>query len=292
LSDYHLHLHAHGPYRGIGPPPGIYPEGHIESYVEKAVERGSDEVCFTEHLYRCVEAGPVLGRFWEAEPRRQLAEQTERFIAEDLTLSLAGYVDAVLAAKSRGLPVLLGLEVDFFPETIDAVLELIAPYPWDLLIGSIHWIGGWSLDHPEVVEEYITRGVDVAYQEYFALEAELAASGTVDVLAHADLIKVFGHRPDGGMDHLYTPVVEAAARSGTAVEVNTSGLRNLTGEIYPSQRFLELFHRAGVGITLASDAHSPADVCSGFEEGRALARQVGYSKRLAFSERVGRSIPL
>jgi histidinol-phosphatase (PHP family) len=209
-----------------------------------------------------------------------------------MTLSLAGYVDAVLGAKSRGLPVLLGLEVDFFPETIDAVLELIAPYPWDLLIGSIHWIGGWSLDHPEVVGEYMTRGVDVAYEEYFALETELAGSGTVDVLAHADLIKVFGHRPEGAIDHLYLPVVEAAAGSGTAVEVNTSGLRNLTGEIYPSPRFLELFHQAGVGITLASDAHSPDDVCSGFEEGRALARQVGYSERLAFSERASRPISL
>lgn len=292
MSDYHVHLHAHGEYSGIGPPPGEYPDGYIESYVDTALSRGVEEICFTEHLYRCVEAASVLGEFWLNEPRFALAEQTRRFIAEDRTLSLDGYVDAVLAAKRRGLPVLLGLEVDFFPDTIDDVLDLLSPYPWDLLIGSIHWLGGWSLDHPEVVAEFVDRGVEAVYEEYFELEAELAASGTVDVLAHVDLVKVFGHRLDEPPRDLYRTVVDGAVRSGTAVEVNTSGLRGLTGEIYPAPTFLEMFSEAGVGITLGSDAHVPQDVASGLDAGRDLARQFGYSQRLAFSGRVARLVPL
>jgi histidinol-phosphatase (PHP family) len=292
LSDYHVHLHAHGEYVGIGPPPGEYPEGHIEAYVETALSRGVEGICFTEHLYRCVEAAAVLGNFWVDEPRVALAEQTERFIAEDLTLSLDGYVDAVLAAKTRDLPVLLGLEVDFFPETIDAVLDLLSPYPWDLLIGSVHWLGGWSVDHPEVVAEFVDRGVETVYEEYFGLEAELAASGTVDVLAHVDLVKVFGHRLERVPRDLYRAVVDGAARSGTAVEVNTSGLRGLTGEIYPSPAFLQMFAEAGVGITLGSDAHLPEDAASGLEEGRELALAAGYTQRLEFNERTGTLVPL
>jgi histidinol-phosphatase (PHP family) len=292
LSDYHLHLHAHGPYAGIGPPPGEYPPGHIESYVDQARALGSEEVCFTEHLYRFVESAPVLGRFWEREPMRHLADQTERFVDEDRTLSLGAYVDAVCAAKERGLPVLLGLEVDFFPETIEAVLELIDPYPWDVLIGSIHWIGGWSLDHPEVVGEFMRRGVDAAYEQYFELETQLARSGTVDVLAHVDLIKVFGHRPDVPPDHLYRPVVDAAATTGVAVELNTSGLFGLAGEIYPAPRLLELFHDAGVPITLASDAHTPDDVGRGLDVARDLARGVGYDSRLRFRGRSGAPVDL
>ncbi len=292
MSDYHLHLHAHGPYVGIGPPPGEYPPGYIESYVERALEVGEDEVCFTEHLYRCVESETVLGRFWEDEPKLHLAEVTERFITEDRTLSLDGYVDAVLQAKQSGLPVLLGLEVDFFPDTIDAVLELIDPYPWDLLIGAVHWIGGWSLDHPEVVVEYMERGVETAYREYFALEAELAASGTVDVLAHVDLIKVFGHRLDDPPVDLYRAVVDGAVRSGTAVEINTSGLRGLTGELFPDRPFLTMFHEAGVPITLASDAHTPDGVGADFEVARHVAREVGYTQRLMFKNRVGEPVDL
>lgn len=292
MSDYHVHLHAHGEYAGIGPQPGKYPDGHIEAYVETAASRGVGEICFTEHLYRCVESAPVLGEFWADEPRSALAEQTARFIAEDRTLSLDGYVDAVLAAKDRGLPVLLGLEVDFFPETIDAVLDLLAPYPWDLLIGSIHWLGGWSMDHPEVVAEYSERGIETVYEEYFAFEAELARSGTVDVLAHVDLVKVFGHRLDEPPRDLYDAVVGGAVASGTALEVNTSGLRGITGEMYPAPAFLEMFAEAGVGITLGSDAHVPDDVGSGFDSARDLARRVGYKESLAFSERLARPVPL
>lgn len=292
MGDYHLHLHPHGPYTGEGPEPGSYPPGHIESYVETARDRGIEELCFTEHLYRCVESEPVLGRFWEGEVKTDLASETERFVAEDRTLSLETYVEAVLAAKERGLPVLLGLEVDFFPDTIDAVLDLIDPYPWDLLVGAVHWIGGWSFDHPGSVHEYMRRGVRRAYEDYFAIEARLAASGTVDVLAHADLIKVFGHRLEEPPVDLYRPVVEAAAHSGTAVEINTSGISGLAGEAYPSREFLRWFSDAGVPITLASDAHRPSDVGLHLDEAVAMAVEAGYETRLEFRRRVGVAMPL
>lgn len=292
MGDYHIHLHPHGPYAGDGPEPGLYPPGHIEAYLDKALSRGIDELCFTEHLYRCVESEPVLGRFWESEPRADLAEQTARFIAEDRTLSLEGYVEAVLAAKDRGLPVLLGLEVDFFPETIDAVLDLLEPYPWDLLVGAVHWIGGWSLDHPDAVHEYMRRGVRQVYEDYFELVTKLARSGTVDVLAHVDLAKVFGHRLDEPPIDLYQPVVDAASASNTAVELNTSGIDGPAGELYPSRPFLEKFREAGVGITLASDAHRAEDVGKHFDSAVESARVIGYESRLKFSRRRATSIAL
>src|SRR5690606_15987371 len=68
VSDYHLRRHAHVGFDGdaTGQPRGRYPPGHIEAYVETAAARGVTERGFTEHLYRCKEAAPVLGRFWEA----------------------------------------------------------------------------------------------------------------------------------------------------------------------------------------------------------------------------------
>ncbi len=292
MGDYHVHLHPHGPYRGVGPPPGEYPPGHLESYVEQAARRGVTEVGFTEHLYRCVEAAPVLGRFWDAEPRLDLAAQTASFFAEDLTLSLEGYVAAVTAGRERGLPVLLGLEVDFFPETIDAVLDLLAPYPWDFLVGSVHWIGGWAVDHGGAAYEYRRRGIRRAYEDYFALEARLAASGAVDVLAHADVIKKYGYRPQHEPVDLYRPVVEAAARSGTAVEVSSAGLRYPARQVYPEPAFLAMFAAAGVPITLASDAHLPEQCAYGWDEVVAAARAAGYAERLRFRRRRAEPVPL
>jgi histidinol-phosphatase (PHP family) len=292
VGDYHVHLHPHGPWDGSGPPPGEYPPGHIEAYVAAAAARGYGEVAFTEHLYRCVEATEVLGEFWRGDFATEAAAHTARWVPEDRLLSLEGYVAAVTGARDGGLPVLLGLEVDFFPATIDAVLELLAPYPWDVLVGSVHWVGAWSVDHAGAVGEFARRGVRRAYEDYFGLETALAASGAVDVLAHVDVVKKMGHRLAEPPVDLYRPVVEAAAASGTAVEVSTAGLHEPAGELYPERSFLEMFHRAAVPITLASDAHRPEECARDFDVAVAAARAAGYTERLRFRRRVGEPVPL
>ncbi len=292
MGDYHVHLHPHGTYSGDGPAPGEYPDGHIEAYVEAAAERGVTELGFTEHLYRCVESTPVLGRFWERGSRPDLARVTEEMVTEDLTLSLNAYVDAVLDAQDRGLPVLLGLEVDFFEETIEEVLDLIEPYPWDFLIGSVHWIGEWSFDHEASVHEFDRRTVERAYVEYFELEAALAASGAVDILAHVDVIKKLGHRLDSPPLELYREVVRAAELSGVAVEVSSAGLHQKAAEIYPAPEFLEMFARADVPITLASDAHHAGDAGRDHAALVAAARAAGYEDRLRFRKRAAWAVPL
>jgi histidinol-phosphatase (PHP family) len=284
LSDYHLHLHPHEP-TDVGPSAGEYPPGHIEAYVETAAAQGVTELGFTEHLYRCVESVGPLGEFWRDERDRELAEHTAGFVAEDRNLSLESYVEAVVAAKDRGLPVKLGLEVDFFPETIGAVSELLAPYPWDFLIGSVHWIGGWSIDSSSSLAGWELKGLEWTWQHYFDLAVDLAGSGVVDVLAHIDLPKKYGRRlPTEPIDR-YADVVAAAVRSGTAVEVSSQGLRKPAAEVYPSAAFLQRFHDAGVGITLASDAHFPHEAAAGHREVVAAARAAGYTTHLRFDRR-------
>jgi histidinol-phosphatase (PHP family) len=213
-------------------------------------------------------------------------------VAEERTLSLDSYVDAILAARERGLPVLLGIEVDYFPETIDAVLELLEPYPWDFLIGSVHWIGAWSIDSEEADFEFDRRGVRTAYEQYFALEAQLAASGAVDSLAHVDLVKAFGGRLEKPPLELYRPVVEAAAVSGTAVEVSSAGLHRPVAEVYPAPEFLKMFYESGVAITTASDAHYPHECARDFDEIKEYAKAAGYSERVRFRRRSREYVPL
>lgn len=283
MSDYHLHLHPHVDEETLASTG--FPLDLIEAFVESAAARGVTELGFTEHFYRCLEAAPVLGRFWENEPDRKLGEHTAAFVALDQILSLDEYVTAIVDAKDRGLPVKLGLEVDFFPETFDAVMEFLAPYPWDFLIGSVHWIGGWAMDSGDVSAEFVRRGIDVAWQQYFELETQLARSGLVDVLAHVDVCKKYGQRPPREPLDLYGQVVAAAAASGTAVEVSSQGLRKPALEAYPSPVFLQMFAAAGVPITLASDAHNPEDAGWGHDKLVSLARAAGYETHLRFERR-------
>ena len=287
MSDYHLHLHPHGDWPGA-PPAGVYPVGHIDHYVDVARSRGVTELGFTEHLYRCVESEAVFGRWWERDlsvPAHVRQEMADVMRAER-NLSLVRYVEVVLDAKARGLPVKLGLEVDFEPGTEQAVLDLLAPYPWDFLIGSTHWIGGWEFTRQGGPAEFERRGIDRAWRDYFALETRLAAAGIVDVLAHTDVIKKWGIRPAANvLEELYAPVVAAAAASGTAIEVSSSTLRHPVAEITPAPALLAMFRGAGVPITLASDAHVPRFAAHAHDQVVAAARAAGYDSHLRFSAR-------
>lgn len=292
MGDYHVHLHKHGPYDGVGPPPGQYPIDHFEAYVEAARANGANEIGFTEHFYRCVESAPVLGKWWKLDPRKDLREYTKSYVREERVLSLERYVQAVVDAKDRGLPVLLGLEVDFFPQTAQEVAEFLSPYPFDFLVASTHWLGAWGVDLPEQVHEFDRRGPKQSYEDYFRTETELAASGLFDVLAHADVIKKQGLTVAETPVDLYEELAVAAARGGTAVEVSTAGLHQPAQDMYPAEPLLERFHNHRVPITLASDAHVPGHTGRDRDRAILLARSVGYTERIQFRKRVGEMVPL
>lgn len=292
MGDYHVHLHKHGQYDGIGPPPGQYPIDHIEAYVETARSSGATEIGFTEHLYRCVESKAILGTWWEQDPRKDLREYTKSYVREERVLSLERYVQAVVDAKDRGLPVLLGLEVDFFPETAETVAEFLEPYPFDFLIASTHWLGAWGVDLRDQTFEFDRRGPLQSYEDYFHTETELAASGLFDVLAHADVIKKQGLFLTETPSDMYEELAVAAARGGTAVEVSTAGLYQPAEEMYPAEPLLRRFHNHSVPITLASDAHIPEHTARDFGRAVDLARSVGYTERIQFRRRIGEMVPL
>jgi len=265
---------------------GVYPPDLIDRYVEVALSRGVTELGFTEHLYRCVESEAALGRWWEGESNPVLRERMIEMVTRERDLSLERYVTVVLDAKARGLPVKLGLEVDFQLGRVQQVLDLLAPYPWDFLIGSVHWIDGWDFTAHDAPKEFERRGVATAWRQYFELETALAGARMVDVLAHADYVKRVGLRPSQEFMHeLYLPVVEAAAHSGVAVEVSSAGLRRASNEIFPAPALLELLRGAGVPITLASDGHLVEQAGLDHDKVVAAARAVGYTSYLRFDRR-------
>ena len=286
MSDSHLHLYPHR--RGSPlppPPPDDYALDHIERYVERAANLGIAELSFTEHLYRCVESADVLGPIWERATDPAIRANTEYDLVADRTMSLERYVEVIIRAKDAGLPVLLGIEIDFFPESIDAALELIAPYPFDILLGSIHWIDGWWFDRAHSIDEWDRRRHRQVYERFFEMQAELAASGKVDVITRGDRVKYLGHRLPTEPIDLYAGLISAAQESGAAIEINTGGLRHPVHEIYPSPTLLRMAHDAGLDITFASDGHTPDQAGWGLDLAREAACEAGYTERARFVAR-------
>jgi len=200
-------------------------------------------------------------------------------------------VDAVEQAKRRGLSVKLGIEVDYFPGIEAELAELLAPYPWDYVLGSVHFVDGFPVDQEPGLVHKLPAGE--AWRRYFVWLRNAARSGLFDVLSHPDLIKFFGVRaPDEETHYLHVETADAIEAAGVCVEVSAAGLHKPVGELYPDRPLLEACHVRGIPITLASDAHEAANVGREVELAVALAREVGYETVTVFDGRQRRQEPL
>jgi histidinol-phosphatase (PHP family) len=264
IADYHMHLRnvreeiAHDTWS-------------VDPFVDAARAAGVDEIGFTEHVYYF---------------RQTRSLWTVPYHLERCVYDLEQYVDAIVSARGRGLPVKLGLEVDYVPGREDETRELLAPYPWDYLLGSVHYVDGFGVDdEPRLLDAV---GVEEAWRLYFERLEAAARSGLFDSLSHPDLVKIFGERATFD----YGPVADAIADSGVAVEVSTAGLRKPVGELYPHPELLAECRRREVPVTLASDAHSPAVVGRDFDRALRLLRSAGYETVTLFEQREARQEPL
>jgi histidinol-phosphatase (PHP family) len=181
----------------------------------------------------------------------------------------------------------LGLEVDYVREREDETRQLLAPYPWDFLLGSVHYVDGLAIDSVPSATRLL--GVAAAWSRYFGTLAAAARSRLFDSLSHPDLVKVFGDRVDG-FD--YSVIADASAESGVAIEVSTAGLHKPVGELYPDLRFLRECRDRNIAVTTASDAHVPDHVGRDFDRARELLREAGYDTITVFDRREARQVPL
>ena len=288
MLDYHVHLWPHGE-RAVGPT-----LDQLAAYCEKAAASGVRELAVTEHLFRFVQANAALAGWWEDDPDPQLRATAARYWAGHAHADLDVYVATVERAKAAGLPVLLGLEVDHYRDRMDAVARVLEGYPFDVLLGSVHWLGAWLFDYledPTSAQERGRRGVDAVWDAYATAVEELAGSGVCDVLAHPDLIKVSGRRT-AVPDEFNARLVEATAQARLVAEANSAGWRRPASEAYPAPALLARFRAAGVPVTMASDAHELPTVAHRACELRQLVADAGYDTLTAFRARTPRQVEI
>jgi histidinol-phosphatase (PHP family) len=253
LPDYHTHTARCGHASGLP-----------TEYVQAALERGLAGIGIADHL-------PLLP---DADPRLTMG-----------AADLPGYVAEVQALKAD-YPgyVLLGVEADYRPHTVSEVRGLLAEYPFDYVIGSVHFLEDWAFDDPREISEYADRDIDEVWVQYLELLGDAAESGLFTIMGHLDLVKKFGYRPTRTLDKELGRLVDRVARAGVLVEINTAGLHKPVGEAYPDPDILRRLCEAGVPITFGSDAHLPEHVGRDFALAAALARAAGYTEFAALEQ--------
>lgn len=238
----------------------------MEEYAGEARRLGLVEIGFCDHCPMLHTSDPTLSMSLEDLPVyvREVQEMRERF---------------------PQLTIRLGIEADYVPETARRLSALLDGFPFDYVMGSVHFVDGWCFDDPRNLDGYRGRDLFELWERYFELLGEAAESGMFDVLAHPDLIKKFGFRPERQVSSLYARCLDRVAASGAAVEVSTAGLRKPVEEIYPGLEFLRLCREREIPVTLGSDAHHPSEVGYRFEDALRLLREAGYGELAVFAER-------
>jgi histidinol-phosphatase (PHP family) len=273
LTDYHVHLR---PDERENTAERFFTRSNAERYRDAAAERGIDELGVSEHIYRFRQALEVWEHpFWREHAIDDL---------DDYCAFVRGETDLKL-----------GIEADYVPGREDRIANLLEAREWDYVVGSVHFVGDESLDTEEFTIWTQTASAERIWRRYFETLAEAAKSGLYDILAHPDLVKVWGKdrpRPEGDLRRFYYPAMEVIAECDVAIEVSTAGLRKPVGEIYPAPAFLEMAIDAGKPIALSSDAHTPDLLGYEYERTVKMLDSMGVKEIAVFDGRQRRLEPL
>jgi histidinol-phosphatase (PHP family) len=255
VADHHIHT-DYCPHAA----------GEPRTCVERAIALGMAEVGFAEHL--------PFPRGWR--PAHDVTDDWA--MSWDAVDDYVGTVRDLAAEYAADVRVVLGVEVDYLDDAVDAVAEGVAAYPFDYVVGSVHIVGDrFAFDHPDLHDEVPGYGLDRIHLESLALAERAAATGLFDVIGHLDHAVKFGRPEDADAVRAAAGrALRAVAAAGMTLELNTAGLRTAAARPYPSADLLAEAHELGIPIVLGSDAHRPDDIGAGFAKAAALARAAGY----------------
>ena len=276
LTDYHVHLR---PDDEDTPPERYFTAANAERYREAASERGIEELGVAEHIHRFTQALDVWQHPW-----------FRRWARDD--------VDAYCAFVREETDLRLGIEADYVAGREDRLANFLDAREWDYVVGSVHFVGDAGVDLEGPKWEHVWgRGdrADKVWERYFATLAQAARSGLYDIIAHPDLVKVWGSgrpQPERDPRHYYEPAVEAMLDAGVAMELSTAGLRKPAGELYPAPAMLAMAVDAGLPIALSSDAHEPGQLGYRYDDALAALEAAGVKELCVFERRERRMEPI
>ena len=244
----------------------------IDTYAAAAIERGIAEIAITDHV-DFERGAPAYAYATFAERERVVRSAAERW-------------------AGRGVLIRFGVELTYDRSWEPELRDHLGRHAYDFTIGSVHDKIGSPYNREHVAAFVASNPLPDVLAPYYEEVVAAARSGLFDALGHIDGVKryLYPHLKPAQLaaaPELIEPSLRALVESGTALEVNTSGLRYAIAEAFPHPatvaRFRELGGRA---VTIGSDAHRPEHFAWGLDDGYAIAADAGF-RELTFRRGVG-----
>ena len=234
----------------------------IDTHASAAVERRIPEIAITDHV--------------DFEP------SAPAFAYADFTTRERYVRDAAARWADRGLAIRFGIEVTYQSRHEEEIRDHLSRHPYDYAIGSVHVMRGDPYVADRVGGWVAGRSFRQVVEPYFAEVLAAARSGLFDTLGHMDFVKRYlvPHvRPEefAAAPDVYEPILVALVETGTGLEVNTSGLRQAAGELYPAPWAIDRYRElGGRRVTIGSDAHVARSFAFGLGRGYDAAAVAGF----------------
>jgi histidinol-phosphatase (PHP family) len=210
---------------------------------------------------------------------------------------LEKYVSECLTWKQRlddeNFTIRIGIEVDFFEENYQQVLAQLRQFPFDYLIGAVHYFGTFPIDHSAGPWQSLSQQqIDDIWRGYWRKIRNLAASQSFDFLAHLDLPKKFNFLPSEGFSAELEETLLALQKFDLPLELNTAGWVKPCSECYPGKATLKRACQLGIPVLVNADAHQKEHVTRFFPEAEQLLKDCGYQQVCSFASRQRKFINL
>jgi histidinol-phosphatase (PHP family) len=236
------------------------------AYVKSAIEKGLKEICFLDHM-----------TISKPGSRLSMTPGEVPFYFQ-ATQNLKKSFNGIISVKA-------GLEVDFSSESTDLIQEILKIFPFDVIGSSLHFPGNIDVVSRNSDWNKGRFDTDYVYELYFSKLKTMLEYDYFDVICHIDLPKKFGRKPSRNFDKEFDEIITIIKDKDLTVELNTSGYDNPVSEAYPGPDIIKKCHKAGVSMTLGSDAHHPDDVGRHFDRAISLLRSAGYTHLASFTGR-------
>lgn len=236
----------------------------IDDYAAQAVERRIPEIAITDHV-DFVPGTPAFS-YASFEDRERVAR------------------DAAERWAPRGVTIRFGVEITYDRAHEADIRNHLARHAYDFVIGSVHVYAGSPYHVSRVAAWAAGRSLAEIVAPYFDEVLAAIRSGLFDAIGHLDFVKRYlvphvtpaqlAAAPD-----LYEPLLDALVQTGTALEVNTSGLRQAAGETYPASPIVERYRvLGGTRVSAGSDAHRREAFTAGLEAGYGVVAAAGFGE--------------
>ncbi|WP_075982581.1 histidinol-phosphatase HisJ [Bacillus massilinigeriensis] len=256
LKDGHIHT----PYCPHGT------KDSFNSYIEKAITLGFQEITFTEHA-------PLPHGFIDTTPEQDSAMQFD-----ELDLYFAE-VEQLKEEYASDIKINTGLEVDFiegYENEITSFLQTIGSRLDDAIL-SVHFLKNGDQYHcldysPEYFSQMIVEygSIEKVYKKYFntlllSINADLGPYKPKRI-GHISLVKKFQlkYPIECDIEQDFIRVLKAVKAKGYELDYNGAGTaKPLCRETYPPKWVAKKAKELGISLIYGSDAHQVKELGQG-----------------------------